>query len=111
MKKLLSLSLMLLTLSATSQIEQIEGVWESDESKYLTAIFYSNGKFTFKNVGESNLKEVVVNQGKDFVTTSLKNPENNHKVIIKYTLLNSGKMNASFVGDYHGIVIHRRHNE
>jgi len=111
MKKLLLLSLALITLSATSQIEKIEGIWESDESEYLTVIFYSNGKFTFKNVGESNLKEVVVNQGKDFVTTSLKNPENNHKVIIKYTLLNSGKMNASFVGDYHGIVIHRRHNE
>ena len=69
MKKLLLFSLMLTTLSATSQIEQIEGIWKSNESKYLTAIFYSDGNFTFKNVGDSKLKEIVVNQGKDFVTT------------------------------------------
>ena len=111
MKNLLLLSLMLLTLSATSQIEQIEGIWKSNESKYLTAIFYSDGEFTFKNAGDSKLKEVVVNQGKDFVTTTLKNPDNNHKVVIKYTLLNSGKIHAEFIGDYEGVIIHERYNE
>lgn len=111
MKKLLLFSLMLTTLSATSQIEQIEGIWKSNESKYLTAIFYSDGNFTFKNVGDSKLKEIVVNQGKDFVTTILKNPDNNHKVVVKYTLLNSGKIQAEFTGDYKGVVIHERYNE
>ena len=59
MKNLLLLSLMLLTLSATSQIEQIEGIWKSNESKYLTAIFYSDGEFTFKNVGDSKLGVLI----------------------------------------------------
>jgi len=111
MKKLLLFSLMLITLSATSQIEKIEGIWKSNESKYLTAIFYSDGSFTFKNVGDSKLKEIVVNQGKNFVTTILKNPDNNHEVVVKYTLLNSGKIHAEFTGDYKGVVIHERYNE
>jgi len=111
MKKLLLFSLMLITLNATSQIEKIQGIWESDESEYLTAIFYKNGNFTFSNIGKSKLEETVVDQGKDFVSTSCLNTKNGHKVSIRYTLLDNGNMHAVFKGDWNGIVIHERYNE
>lgn len=110
MKNLL-FCLMLTTLSATSQIENIQGTWESIESQCLTAISYNKKEFKFKNICDSNIIETVVNKGKDFVTTTLINTDNNHKVVIKYTLLDNGNLQGNFIGDYKGIIIHRRYNE
>ena len=110
MKKLLLPLLMLLTLNISAQIEKIEGIWSSEQSSYLTVIFYSNGKFLFKNLGidESKLKETVINQGKNFVTTTLVNSKNNHKVTIKYTLLKNNELLGEFLGDWKGTVIHKK---
>jgi len=111
MKNLLLSCLMLITLSATSQIEKIQGVWESVESECLTKISYNKEKFKFKNICDFDIDETVVNKGKDFVTTTSINKENNYKVVIKYTLLDNGNLNANFVGDFKGVIIYRRYDE
>lgn len=110
MKKLLLLSLALFTFNTYSQIKKIEGVWKSDKSAYLVAIFHQDNKFIFQNIGEDKLKEVVVNKGDDFIVTTLTNLDNNHEVVIKYTLLKNGKLRADFAGDYEGVVVHERYN-
>ena len=111
MKNLLLSCLMLITLSATSQIEKIQGIWKSVESECLTKISYNKEKFKFKNICDFDIDETVVNKGKDFVTTTSINKENNYKVVIKYTLLDNGNLNANFVGDFKGVIIYKRYDE
>ena len=74
-------------------------------------ISYNKEKFKFKNICDFDIDETVVNKGKDFVTTTSINKENNYKVVIKYTLLDNGNLNANFVGDFKGVIIYRRYDE
>jgi len=111
MKKLLTLGLMLFTLNIFSQMEKLEGTWKSEGTEYITSIFYKKGKFTFVNVGPEKIKEVVVNKGKNFVTTRLDNLANGYKVLIKYTLLTNDTFKAEFIGDWQGVLIYKKYNE
>tara|TARA_R110000822_G_scaffold236512_1_gene367102 strand:+ start:623 stop:958 length:336 start_codon:yes stop_codon:yes gene_type:complete len=111
MKKLLTLGLMLFTLNIFSQMEKLEGTWKSEGTEYVTSIFYKKGKFTFVNVGPEKTKEVVVNKGKNFVTTRLDNLANGYKVLIKYTLLTNDTFEAEFIGDWQGVLIYKKYNE
>jgi hypothetical protein len=111
MKKLLTLSLMLLALNISGQMKNLEGTWKSEGTEYVTSIFHKKGKFIFTNVGPEKSKEVVVNKGKDFVTTRLDNPSNGYKVVIKYTMINKNSVKAKFVGDWEGVLIYYRYDE
>ncbi len=102
---------MLFTFNIFGQMENLEGTWKSEGTKYVTSIFHEKGKFIFTNVGPEKVKEVVINKGKNFVTTRLDNPSNGYKVIIKYTMINKNSFKAKFIGDWKGVLIYYRYNE
>ena len=99
---------LLFSIFSFSQIESMEGLWTSKGSNYVTAVFYDNEKFIFKNIGDESVDETVVKKGKDFIITNLFNPASGYKVQIKYTLLENGNVYSEFSGDWSGVLIWER---
>lgn len=52
LNSILPFFLFLFSFSSFSQIDSMEGLWSSQESNYITAVFYDNEKFVFKNIGD-----------------------------------------------------------
>ena len=112
MKKLLLLTLTLFTLTASAQLKKFEGAWTHEETLYVTAFFYSKGKIQKINyIGPDKLTSKIVNYGRSFITTTIHNERNGHKVVAKYEINKNKTLKVTFIGDYKGVLNYKRYNE
>ena len=114
MKKLLLGIAMLFSIVMQSQdfTEQLKGVWSSERTSYYVVILHNSYKgFEFVNFSfeeNKSLPEVVVEEGKDYVKTLLKNPSNDYEVYITYTL-KEGELHCKFEGKKSWESVYRRY--
>ena len=93
----------LVTFSTLTAQEDFNGMWESEDSSYITTIIASeyavldiyNTSFEEHRV----IPEEITSQGKSKFTTTLNNPDNGYSVKIKYTLRDSNTIVCSYSGD------------
>ena len=112
MKKLLLLTLVLFTLTSTAQLKNLEGAWSHEKTTYVTAFFYSKGKISnIEYIGPDKVIWKIVNKGRKFITTTIRNEKNGHKVVAKYELNEDDTLTVTFVGDYKGVLNYTRYNE
>ena len=103
MKKLFITLSLLFTFSILTAQEDFNGMWESEDSSYITTIIASeyavldiyNTSFEEHRV----IPEEITSQGKSKFTTTLNNPNNGYSVKIKYTLKDSNTIVCSYSGD------------
>ena len=95
----------LVTFSTLTAQEDFNGMWESEDSSYITTIIASeyavldiyNTSFEEHRV----IPEEITSQGKSKFTTTLNNPNNGYSVKIKYALKDSNTIVRSYSGDTH----------
>jgi len=108
MKKLIITAVLLLTLLTTQAQNQFEGMWVCDESSHITTILTCDIRvvkvFSFSFVENNILKEKIITQSSDTMTTSLHNKENGWKVRMEYKYIDYGTLRVTFSGDYTGLV-------
>ena len=107
MKKLLLLIALTTTLLSNAQ-EQFRGVWESEESDYLTTILSSDYEvskiFNFSLVKNRFINENIVYQDKDTIKTKYKLKHNGYSVSIKYYFKNKDTLVNEYSGDNTDII-------
>ena len=102
--KLLIPILFLISLSTSSQIKKLEGVWTSRSSSYYTTIMYNEEKNEFKVMNFSFaddriIHELVLKIEENYILTSLSNEDNNYSVNVTYQLLNDNQILCVYEGD------------
>ena len=93
----------LVTFSTLTAQEDFNGMWESEDSSYITTIIASeyavldiyNTSFEEHRV----ISEEITSQGKSKFTTTLNNPNNGYSVKIKYALKDSNTIVCNYSGD------------
>ena len=93
----------LVTFSTLTAQEDFNGMWESEDSSYITTIIASeyavldiyNTSFEEHRV----IPEEITSQGKSKFTTTLNNPNNGYSVKIKNILKDSNTIVCSYSGD------------
>ncbi len=108
MKKLVIL-LTLLSSSMYGQIQDFEGIWASLGTDYLTAITINEDLddasiFSFSFLNDDKINETLLTLSNDSLVSHVYNPNNNHKVKVKYNLIHENLMTAKFSGDENLII-------
>jgi len=106
MKKLFITLLLLFTFSILTAQEDFNGMWESEDSSYLTTIIASEYKvlsvFNTSFVEHRVITEDIVNRSKNKFTTELNNQQNGYSVTIEYTLKNKDTLILKYSKDLEG---------
>ena len=106
MKKLFITLLLLFTFSILTAQEDFNGMWESEDSSYLTTIIASEYKvlsvFNTSFVEHRVITEDIVNRSKNKFTTELNNQQNGYSVTIEYSLKNIDVIVCAYSGDLQG---------
>ena len=105
MKKLF-ITLLLFTFSILTAQEDFNGMWESEDSSYLTTIIASEYKvlsvFNTSFVEHRVITEDIVKRSKNKFTTELNNQQNGYSVTIEYSLKNIDVIVCAYSGDLQG---------
>ena len=90
MKKLFITLLLLFTFSILTAQEDFNGMWESEDSSYITTIIASEYKvlsvFNTSFLEYRVINEDIISRDKNKFTTELNNEQNGYSVIIEYIL-------------------------
>ena len=99
------------------------GSWHSDGSDYSMLITEKNGQLEIynyffnksvvdnvKKVELHTVEEKVVRFTRKKMKTTIFYVENNHRVQVKYKLINETKMKAIFKGDWNGTIYYNKQN-
>ena len=90
MKKLFITLLLLFTFSILTAQEDFNGMWESEDSSYMTTIIASEYKvlsvFNTSFLEYRVITEDIISRDKNKFTTELNNEQNGYSVIIEYIL-------------------------
>ena len=121
----LTLSMLISTVLVKSEVKQNNfiGTWKSEGSVYSMLITEKNGKLdiynyyfnetsidNIKTVQLETVKEEVVRFNNRKMKTTIFYKENNHRVQVKYKLVNETKMKAIFKGDWDGTIYYNKQN-
>lgn len=102
----------LVTFSTLTAQESFNGMWESDDSSYITTILASEYAvlevYNTSFVECKRVSEEITSQGKSKFTTEIYNPENGYSVKIKYNLKDPNTIVCSYSGDTEGKFIINR---
>jgi|TARA_R110002167_G_scaffold156811_1_gene351585 hypothetical protein len=107
MKKLfITLLLLLFTFSTLTAQEEFNGMWESEDSSYLTTIIAT--KYKILSVFNTSFEEyrvitedIVSQEGNKF-TTELNNDRNGYSVTVEYTLKDKETLILKYAKDLEG---------
>ena len=103
MKKLFITLSLLFTFSILTAQEDFNGMWESEDSSYITTIIASEYKvlnvFNTSFVEYRVLAEDIISQENNKFTTELNNEQNGYSVTIEYTLKNQDTLILKYSKD------------
>ena len=106
MKKLFITLSLLFTFSILTAQEDFNGMWESEDSSYITTIIASEYKvlnvFNTSFVDHRIITEDIINQKDNEFTTELNNDRNGYSVKIEYSLKNKDTLIAKYSRDLEG---------
>ena len=106
MKKLFITLFLLFTFSILTAQEEFNGMWESEDSSYITTIIASEYKvlnvFNTSFVDHRIITEDIINQKDNEFTTELNNDRNGYSVKIEYSLKNKDTLVLKYSGDLEG---------
>ena len=106
MKKLFITLSLLFTFSILTAQEDFNGMWESEDSSYITTIIASEYKvlnvFTTSFVDHRIITEDIINQKDNEFTTELNNDRNGYSVKIEYLLKNKDTLILKYSKDLEG---------
>ena len=106
MKKLFITLLLLFTFSTLTAQEDFNGMWESEDSSYITTILASEYKIlnVFNTSFEEHriISEDIINYKNNKFTTTLQNTLNGYSVKIQYSLKNIDVIVCAYSGDLQG---------
>jgi len=93
----------LVTLSTLTAQESFNGMWESEDSSYITTIIAS--EYAVLDIYNTSFEEYrvipeeITSQGKSKFTTTLNNSANGYSVKIKYSLKDTNTIVCTYSGD------------
>ena len=106
MKKLFITLSLLFTFSILTAREDFNGMWESEDSSYITTIIASEYKvlsvFNTSFLEYRVITEDIISRNKNKFTTELNNEQNGYSVTIEYTLKNQDTLVLKYSGDLEG---------
>jgi len=106
MKKLFITLSLLFTFSILTAQEDFNGMWESEDSSYITTIIASEYKvlnvFNTSFVDHRIITEDIINQKDNEFTTELNNDRNGYSVKIEYLLKNKDTLILKYSKDLEG---------
>jgi hypothetical protein len=114
MKKILLSIVILFSIAMYSQdqSEKLRGTWSSPQTSYYVVILHDETKgyefINFSFAENKSLKEIVVEENKNFIKTKLVNPDENYKVFITYRLIDD-VLYCEFEGDSNHITKYTKH--
>ena len=96
----------LVTFSTLTAQEDFNGMWESEDSSYITTIIASEYKvlsvFNTSFLEYRVITEDIISRNKNKFTTELNNEQNGYSVTIEYTLKNQNTLVLKYSGDLEG---------
>ena len=96
----------LVTFSTLTAQEDFNGMWESEDSSYITTIIASEYKvlsvFNTSFLEYRVITEDIISRDKNKFTTELNNEQNGYSVTIEYTLKNQDTLILKYSKDLEG---------
>ena len=106
MKKLFITLSLLFTFSILTAQEDFNGMWESEDSSYITTIIASEYKvlsvFNTSFLEYRVITEDIISRDKNKFTTELNNEQNGYSVIIEYILKDKDTLILKYSKDLEG---------
>ena len=112
MKKLLLILLLLLSLYSTAQVNEMQGMWVSKTSSYVTTILSKEDKvievYRTSFAKHKVVDEKIVEYLDESFTTELYNPKNNYRVNVRYTFKDINTLVCYYSGSLEKAIIMKR---
>ena len=103
--------MLLSVITYAQEISDLQGLWKGKNSTYYVAILHDGEKFTLTNFSikkGDTIKEVVVEEGKNYIITNIFVERNKHSVNIKYTIIDNNTILCEFFGSSTNVSKYKR---